>query len=332
VVNARIEAALAYADRDWHVIPLRPGTKIPAAPNHPASECDHTDPRCYPTHTGWEARATTNPDRIIKAWSTRPWGIGIACGPSRLVVVDLDIAKNGQPSGAATLARLEAEAGEALPPTWTVATPSGGRHLYYQTSDDVTLTNTAGHVGPGIDTRAVGGQVVAPPTTLPTGPYTVNATSDVAPLPPWFSNLLTAEQPGGGAEPGGRTTHHPRTDQAGSRLDDWRVAAYVDGAIQAEVARLLTLNGPGSRNRTLFIVAANLGELIAAGVADETDVVHALESTLPHLIGLSTPKHRFTWAEGTRTIRSGLARGRRRPRQLPPHLLNRPSSIQRKAS
>ena len=116
-----------------------------------------------------------------------------------------------------------------------------------------------------------------------------------------------------------------------SRLDDWRVAAYVDGAIRAEVARLLGLSGPGSRNRTLFVIAANLGELIGAGVADETDIVHALESTLPHLIGLSTPNHRFTWTEGARTIRSGLNRGRRKPRRLPSHLLQ-PPTTQRKAS
>jgi hypothetical protein len=36
-----------------------------------------------------------------------------------------------------------------------------GRHLYFKTSDD--FRNTAGALGKGIDTRGVGGFVVAPP-------------------------------------------------------------------------------------------------------------------------------------------------------------------------
>src|SRR3712207_7301897 len=83
-------AALLYASRGWHVFPLIPGTKRPACPGHPAARCDRSDPWCRHGHTGWEQRATTNDARIIRAWSGTPYGIGIACGPSGLLVIDCD--------------------------------------------------------------------------------------------------------------------------------------------------------------------------------------------------------------------------------------------------
>jgi hypothetical protein len=77
---------------EWHVIPLLPGTKRPACPGHPAAKCDRSDPWCRHGHTGWEQRATTSDPRIIRAWSS-PSRIGIACGPSGLLVVDTDQSK-----------------------------------------------------------------------------------------------------------------------------------------------------------------------------------------------------------------------------------------------
>jgi hypothetical protein len=43
-------------------------------------------------HAGWEQRATTDPNRIRRAWSTGPFNVGIATGPAGLVVVDVDTA------------------------------------------------------------------------------------------------------------------------------------------------------------------------------------------------------------------------------------------------
>ena len=76
-MNDLLTAALTAASRGWHVFPLVPDAKRPAVED-------------------WEHRATTDTARIERCWSSGPYGVGIACGPSRLVVVDLDQPKPGQ--------------------------------------------------------------------------------------------------------------------------------------------------------------------------------------------------------------------------------------------
>jgi hypothetical protein len=90
-----LTAALAAAERGWHVFPLRVGAKQPALRGY--DRCPRTG-ACADNHQGWEQRATTDPDRIRAAW-TGPgasFNVGIACGPSGLVVIDLDTAKPGE--------------------------------------------------------------------------------------------------------------------------------------------------------------------------------------------------------------------------------------------
>jgi len=58
------DVALAAAARGWHVFPLRPNDKRPAFPDHPVDACTGRDPRCRNGHTGWESRATVDPNRI----------------------------------------------------------------------------------------------------------------------------------------------------------------------------------------------------------------------------------------------------------------------------
>src|SRR5690625_2554004 len=69
---------LAAARRGWHVFPLAYGTKRP-------------DRR----FRDWERHATTDPDLIGAFWDRGRFNYGIATGPSRLVVVDLDTPKPG---------------------------------------------------------------------------------------------------------------------------------------------------------------------------------------------------------------------------------------------
>jgi hypothetical protein len=108
--NPLLDWALYLAAMGWAVFPLAPMTKR------------------QPAVKDWENRATTDPDRIRRCWSVDRWNIGVATGPSGLVVVDLDMPKDGDtgPDGPTALAALAAERGGPVPDTYTVTTPSGG--------------------------------------------------------------------------------------------------------------------------------------------------------------------------------------------------------------
>ncbi|WP_432193748.1 bifunctional DNA primase/polymerase [Streptomyces sp. bgisy027] len=186
-----LAAALDAAARGWHVFPLRPGTKRPAL--HGEGACPRTGP-CVGRHLKWEQRATTDPDRIRAAWSTNAFNVGIATGPSGLLVVDLDVPKDKSsadaPCGATTFEALCERAGHAVPDTYRVRTASGGTHLYFTALDGVRLANTAGTIGPLVDTRAWGGYVVAAGSTTDAGTYEAVNSSVAALLPEWLQTIL----------------------------------------------------------------------------------------------------------------------------------------------
>jgi hypothetical protein len=71
--NRTLAAALAYAGRGWAIHPIRAGDKRPYLHD-------------------WPHRATTEPKTIRQWWAKWPEAnVGLACGPSRLTVVDLDV-------------------------------------------------------------------------------------------------------------------------------------------------------------------------------------------------------------------------------------------------
>ena len=302
-------AALLYASRGWHVFPLVPGTKRPACPGHPAASCDRSDPWCRNGHTGWEQRATTTDGRIHRAWSTRPFGIGIACGPSRLIVLDTDKPKLDSQSshsaavdGETTLAQLEAQQGAQLPPTFTVATPSGGKHRYFVAPAGMRLGNTVGLLGPLVDTRGVGGYVVAGPTNVGR-PYRVIENRPPDPLPGWLAHRLSSV---------GRRAPQPISQRpsAEHELSSVRLSApYVTAALAVEVARVRRAP-EGQRNHLLFIASIALGQLVGGGQLDE----HTARDRLRDACATHVAAGAFTVAEAEATISSGLTRGTAEPR------------------
>ena len=276
------DAALLYASRGWHVFPLIPGTKKPACPGHPAARCDRSDPWCRRGHKGWEDRATTSDARILRAWSSRPYGIGLACGPSSLLVVDSDQPKpDGQDgagastSGEDTLAELQRRHGR-LSATYTVATPSGGLHRYYVRPDGLQLGNTAGQLGPLVD---------------------------------WLAQLLTTPQrPVNAAQwaAGRSPTHGPAPTPMGLAGPP---ARYVIAAVNNESARVRAAL-PGTRNPTLFTAAVALGQLVGGQVLDE----HTARDRLREACAQHVLDGAFTAVEADATITSGLTRGAAEPR------------------
>ncbi|CAL9421292.1 bifunctional DNA primase/polymerase [Streptomyces sp. enrichment culture] len=186
-----LNAALDIARKGWHVFPLRPGAKRPAL--HHEAQCPRTG-ACAGGHVKWEQRATTDPGRIRAAWSAGAFNVGVATGPSGLVVVDLDVPKgkgcSDAPCGAAFFGALCERAGHAVPATFRVRTAGGGEHLYFRAPAGVRLRNTAGSLAPLVDTRAWGGYVVAPGSTVHGAPYEVVDDRPVLELPAWLLELL----------------------------------------------------------------------------------------------------------------------------------------------
>src|SRR5687767_6886993 len=98
--------ALRLADFGWYVFPLRPREKRP-----------------LPYFKRWEERATRDPDQIYSWWTEAPYNIGIAAGPSKLLVVDCDTAAD---SSSPEWRRVEdgvEVAGKRMPRTFCVRTP-----------------------------------------------------------------------------------------------------------------------------------------------------------------------------------------------------------------
>ncbi|MEU6877655.1 bifunctional DNA primase/polymerase [Streptomyces sp. NPDC046712] len=195
--------ALSAAERGLPVIPLS-ATKLPAlrSPHrddpHPVAchgECGR------PGHGVHDA--TTDPAAVRALFAAAPWatGYGIACGrpPHHLIGVDLDVKHADAPADAtAELRHLALQHLFTLPPTVTVLTPSGGRHLWLTGPPDVVVPNSASRLAPGIDIRGAGGYLVGPGSVTARGAYRLapgSADLDPAPCPRTLLNLIAPPTP-----------------------------------------------------------------------------------------------------------------------------------------
>ena len=144
----------------------------------------------------WGTASTTDPNTIA-SWFQNGLSpnIGIDCGKSRLLVIDIDPARGGNDS----LALLE---GFIDLGPHHVDTGAGGKH-YYFTNDDSGIGNSVdalrlddGTILPGIDIRANGGYVVAPPSIHPaTGEmYRWCDVSEIPEVPKELLDLIRASK------------------------------------------------------------------------------------------------------------------------------------------
>jgi hypothetical protein len=271
-------AAHWHAARGMAVFPLSPGSKIPAVED-------------------WPHVATTDRDQITRWWREAAYNVGVATGPSGLLVVDLDRPRTpdqvapatarGASCGRDVLHLLAEAAGQRLPKTWSVTTPSGGQHLYFRRPDGAELGNTAGRLGWKIDTRGVGGYVVGAGSMIQGQRYRADVIRRPALLPDWIAAQLMPPPP-------------VEIPSAPHNAD-----AYALAALSGELDNLLAAI-EGHRNHALNRAAFLLGQLVASGALDQATVHDELLSAAES-IGLSR-------AEAERTIRSGLRGGAQHPR------------------
>lgn len=149
-----LEQALAYAALGYSVIPCRPGTKRPA----------------IETWMEYQVRHATE-DEIRQWWGEWPdANVAIVTGAiSNLTVIDVD--------GDVGLASMRTII-DQISLTQVIKTPHGW-HLYYEYNP---LTHTGVGFLPGIDLRADGGYVIAPPSVVDGQPYWVRSDRLIVPL------------------------------------------------------------------------------------------------------------------------------------------------------
>lgn len=282
--------AMSLSEAGWKIFPLIPGTKRPAI-------------------RAWEQRATNDPQRVRRCWSHGPFNIGLAIGASGHLAVDLDTPDPGEvapegwsmrgiSSGADVLAVLAARAGTTLPRTYTITTPSGGKHLYFRQPPGTELRNTAGTLGWLIDTRGHGGYVVAPGSITENGTYEVHDDHPPVDSPGWLVQALDSKP----------STAISAPREIASTLH----SAYVAAALRGEANRVVKARS-GRHNTTLFEAAVALGQLVGGNHLDHGEATLMLQRAADHHVRSAC---NCTQHEVGQTIRSGLRAGMARPRRI----------------
>jgi len=261
-----IRTALTAARRGWWVFPVEPGGKRPW------------------NGIRWSEAATNDVAEIRRHGWPRRANVGIACGPSGLLVIDLD---NHDADGVTACSNLCARQYHESyrcdrrycvpemrwPAAYTVETPTGGYHQYF--TNPGGLGNGTGELPDGIDVRGAkgaGGYVLAAGSVLderayPDKPdlqamvsggrrYEVYDDSPVAQLPGFLNDLLR------------RPTRNPNvlaTRVLSARCAEW--GSVTIARLNGELHKIKHA-APGNRNKTLFEAACRCGEMIAIGRID----------------------------------------------------------------
>jgi len=161
--------------------------------------CSCGNPKCdspakHPRITGWQEAATSGLEQLRAWWRQWPGtNYGIACGQSKITVLDVDPHHAGDES----LAALERQHAP-LPPTWRFLSGGGGLHIVFRDPGDAAdLRNSIGTLAPGLDTRARGGFIIAPGSRHMSGrAYAIDVDfhpddTALADMPAWLLMLLS---------------------------------------------------------------------------------------------------------------------------------------------
>lgn len=163
-----LAAACHYVSLGYRIMAAASGSKVPATAHGLLD-------------------ATTDPEVLVRWWHRHPErNVAIVTGPE-VVVIDVDGQDNHWPGDPFQMADLMTAA--------IAVTPRGGRHYYFRGAP--LWRCSAGKLAPGVDVRAKGGYVIAPPSRLHTGGqyrwlpgHELPPVTELPPVPVWLSNLL----------------------------------------------------------------------------------------------------------------------------------------------
>jgi RecA-family ATPase len=174
--------ALRYAGLSWFVFPA-PST---------GEKKSHKSAEHSPTGRRWGA--TNDLEEIKRDFKQWPDAcVGIPAGLNNgnpFFVIEADTKEGHGKDGLASFQALEARHGK-LPETLTGESPSGSIHRYYKHPGGYILSKALNGV-PGVDIKADGGMVIAPPSIRPgVGEYKwLNWGTDIADAPDWLIKLV----------------------------------------------------------------------------------------------------------------------------------------------
>lgn len=234
-----------------------------------------------PTLPGWNSGDKPDCDTVFR-WA-RAGNIGVRTGRvSGIVAIDAD-------HGADTSV-LD------LPVTPTSITGGSGRHFLFLAPDEPTR-NSVKELGPSIDFRGDGGQIVFPGSIHP----------DTGAMYRWepgraLGEIPLAELPVSILEKVRREPHRDRVAKP-RRTKQASTSSHYGRAALAREANLVRTTPDGERNNTLNRASFNLGQLVAGGelLRDEVAIELLEATTLPQ-------------PEAVATIRSGIDAGAEYPR------------------
>jgi len=260
--NSLKAAALAHAKNGFYVIPLVENSKRPLI-------------------SDWQNRATTNPLQIDHWWTEHPRAnIGIACEVSNLIVIDLDTSKGAIPpspwdkfgvkNGEDVFKEICKKAGDdQLFETYSVETPSGGKHLYFYDQNLPIKQGTEVNGWWRVDTRSKGGYIVAEgssivnPKNKVTDHYqSIGNLSVVLNFPTWLRDKLS--------ETTIRESFFASSSIKTANVSNNAIfSREFAEQVLFERCALMRNTAEGRRNQALIRHATYIGKIIGMGSLDE---------------------------------------------------------------
>jgi hypothetical protein len=272
--------AIAYAhDPGWPVFP----SKLVRRANGKLDK--------VPLIKDWANAASCDPTQIYAWW--RKWPDAVISIPTgaRTGVIVLDIDIRDDRNGFDTLHALGKD---SLPETPISHTRSGGVHLWFARTD-LAIRNSAGTkgLGPGLDIRGDGGQVVLPSVNSLYwwDPEASIDNTPLTPAPAWLGHRERPERP------------------------SWTLGRGFDPqATLEEACQRIRTAADGEKHHTLNREVFSISTLVAAGLLAEADTLRALQTATSILIRHSDADRKRTWHTFGRAFADGLAAPRRAQR------------------
>ena len=293
--NSLKAAALAHAKNGFYVIPLVENSKRPLI-------------------SDWQNRATTNPLQIDSWWTEHPnANIGIACEVSNLIVIDLDTSKGAAPphpwdelgvkNGEDVFREICKKAGDGqLFETYSVKTPSGGKHLYFYDQNIAIKQGTEINGWWRVDSRSKGGYIVAEGSRLfdsvngSTDHYrTIGNHSVVLNFPTWLRDELSPKAIR-------ETFVSSSSDSTSNVSSNPTFSLEFAEQVLSERCTLIRNTPEGRRNQSLIKHATYIGKIIGMGSLNEKI---AFESLLEAAIFSG-----LTQFESINAIKAGIKYGK----------------------